>query len=67
MPRTPQVYCPFCKTIGTLDSLQGRIKAEAQYRLCDTCGTYSKPRKFGWGVDSVWDDDKVDGCKIHPG
>jgi len=46
MPRTPQVYCPFCKTVGTLDSPQGPIKAEAQYRLCDTCGMYSKPRKF---------------------
>lgn len=46
MPRTPQVYCPFCQTIGTLDSPQGPVKAEAQYRLCDTCGMYSKPRKF---------------------
>jgi len=46
MPRTPQVYCPFCQTIGTLDSPQGPLKAEAQYRLCDTCGMYSKPRKF---------------------
>jgi hypothetical protein len=46
MPPSPQVYCPFCHTLGTMDALAGPIKAEAQYRLCDQCGMYSKPRKF---------------------
>lgn len=46
LPQSPQVYCPFCHTIGTLETSQGPIKAEAQYRLCDHCGMYSKPRRF---------------------
>jgi hypothetical protein len=46
MPPSPQVYCPFCHTLGTMDAPEGPIKAEAQYRLCDECGMYSKPRKF---------------------
>jgi hypothetical protein len=52
MPESPQVHCQFCDCIGTLDDQgfadQGAVRKhwEADYRLCDECGMYSKPRRF---------------------
>lgn len=45
-PESPQVSCDFCHTVGTIDDADGVIREESQYRLCDSCGMYSKPRKF---------------------
>lgn len=49
---TPQVSCEFCHSVGTLESdlaadgSNGAVPAERQYRLCDECSMYSKPRQF---------------------
>jgi tetratricopeptide (TPR) repeat protein len=52
MERTPQISCEFCNTVSTIDTTSrpddsmGPLAAEKQYRICDECGMYSKPRKF---------------------
>jgi hypothetical protein len=46
MPESPQVYCSFCDTIGTVDAVEHAARHEPRYRLCDECGMYSKPRQF---------------------
>jgi hypothetical protein len=52
MEPTPQVNCDFCNTVSTIDTTprpdgtMGPSAAEKQYRICDECGMYSKPRKF---------------------
>ena len=46
-PATPQVSCHFCHTMSTIDA--GSFDApqpEKNYRLCDECGMFSKPRRF---------------------
>ena len=60
---SPQVSCNFCFSISTL---QAPLAEESQYRLCDECGMYSKPRKFtifyfyfllvvyGWTSRTTW-------------
>lgn len=60
---SPQVSCDFCNTVGNMDNPN---KEEKQYRLCDECGMYSKPRKFtifyfyfllvvyGWSSRTTW-------------
>lgn len=51
-PKTDQVSCDFCHSIGTLPGTKAAgdspaaLKAEKEHRLCDECGMYSKPRKF---------------------
>lgn len=61
--RSPQVNCDFCHTVGTLGTPN---KEEPQYRICDECGMFSKPRKFtiayfyflvfvyGWSSRTTW-------------
>ncbi len=61
--QSPQVNCEFCHTVGTLHAPN---KEESQYRICDECGMFSKPRKFtifyfyfllvvyGWSSRSTW-------------
>lgn len=46
--KTPQVSCEFCHTLVDIDptSVDPPNKSEKQYRLCDECGMFSKPRKF---------------------
>ncbi|MFT5522309.1 MAG: hypothetical protein ACI9HK_000252, partial [Pirellulaceae bacterium] len=47
MPATPQVYCGFCKRLGTLPTVTESAKpGENKYGLCEECGMYSQPRKF---------------------
>ncbi len=46
MPDTPQVHCPLCDVISTLDADDKLQRAERDFKLCDECGMYSKPRKF---------------------
>ncbi len=60
---SPQVNCSFCHSISTLQAPRAE---ETQYRICDECGMYSKPRKFtifyfyfllvvyGWHSRSTW-------------
>src|SRR5690606_26423408 len=45
-PTTPQVNCNFCHSIGRIDDADfaSGKKSEKQYRLCDECGMFSKPR-----------------------
>ncbi len=42
---TPQVYCDFCEVISTVGT-ETPVKNERDYKLCDTCGMYSSPRRF---------------------
>jgi hypothetical protein len=42
-PATPQVYCPFCEHIATL---QNPPPDEKTFQLCSTCGLYSQPKMF---------------------
>ena len=45
LPETDQVYCNFCDTLYSLDrSIIGQ--AEQNFRICEGCGMYSRPRKF---------------------
>jgi hypothetical protein len=43
MAVTPQLYCHFCDTLTTRDNPPA---SEKEFRLCEECGMYSKPRKF---------------------
>lgn len=45
-PESPQVSCSFCHTVGTIPDDGMVTREECDYRLCDQCGMYSKPRKF---------------------
>src|SRR6056297_122756 len=42
---TPQVYCDFCEVLSTV-AADTPVKNERDYKLCDTCGMYSSPRRF---------------------
>jgi len=65
---SPQISCDFCHCIATVD---GAPAEEKQYRLCDECGMYSKPRQFtifyfyflfvvyGWTSRQTW---RCPGC-----
>lgn len=67
-PETPQIDCQFCHSVSTI---AGSSSEEKQYRLCDECGMYSKPRKFtifyfyfllvvyGWSSRTTW---RCPGC-----
>ena len=46
MPRTPQLYCHFCESLTTFESAGAVIPNEQDYKLCEECGMYSRPRKF---------------------
>ena len=41
---TPQLYCGYCDTIATVEDEPPAD--EADYRLCDECGLFAKPRDF---------------------
>jgi tetratricopeptide (TPR) repeat protein len=42
-PATPQVHCPFCSHILTLENPPAD---EKRYQLCSSCGLYSEPKQF---------------------
>jgi tetratricopeptide (TPR) repeat protein len=46
MPAAPQVYCPFCDHIATL---QNPPPDEKAFSTCSACGLYSQPRVFTIG------------------
>jgi hypothetical protein len=46
MPKTPQLYCDFCDTLTTVDSPESAPPKEHEFRICDECGLFSKPRLF---------------------
>lgn len=70
-PDGPQLYCPFCETLQAADDLAETPFKEQEYRLCDECGMYSRPRRFtifyfyfllvlyGWHARQVW---RCGGC-----
>ena len=45
LPPTPQVYCNFCDTLFSVDQEPGD-EIERDFRICENCGMYSRPRKF---------------------
>jgi len=45
MPDIPQIYCHFCDSLMTHNTSMS-AKDERDYRLCDACGMFSKPRRF---------------------
>jgi hypothetical protein len=66
MPHTPQLYCQFCNTLMTVDDPKAVPAGERPLRLCDSCGMFSRPRKFtvfyfyfllvvyGWRQQITW-------------
>lgn len=66
MPRSPQLYCRFCQSLSTDSSEPDPVPGEAELRLCDECGMFSKPRRFtilyvyflifvyGWWSKATW-------------
>lgn len=66
MPATPQLYCEFCDTLTTVDDPQAAPAGERALKLCDSCGMFSRPRKFtvfyfyfllvvyGWRQQITW-------------
>lgn len=66
MPQTPQLYCPFCQVISFPDRPEVAVESYRDYRLCDDCGMFSKPRRFtifyfyflvffyGWHSRTTW-------------
>ncbi len=65
---SPQMDCDFCHSVSTIGDPSGE---EKEYKLCDECGMYSKPRKFtifyfyfllvvyGWSSRTTW---RCPGC-----
>lgn len=66
MPKTPQLFCPFCHTLSFDDRPDLPVEKLRDYRLCDDCGMFSKPRRFtifyfyfllvfyGWHSRTTW-------------
>lgn len=71
MPRSPQLYCHFCDSLTTIDPAARPVKDEREFKLCEECGMYSRPRKFtvfyfyflvvfyGWWSKPTW---RCPGC-----
>ena len=45
LPATPQIYCQYCDTLVTVDH-ETEDAIERDFRICEKCGMYSRPRKF---------------------
>lgn len=43
---TPQLFCDYCDTVYTVPKQPETPTNEAEYKLCEHCGMYSRPRKF---------------------
>jgi len=43
---TPQMFCDYCDTVYTVPKQPETPANESEYRLCEHCGMYSRPRKF---------------------
>ncbi len=66
MPASPQLYCPFCETLMTLNDNGQSPANERVFRLCDDCGLFSQPQKYtimyiwfivvayGWSMREKW-------------
>jgi len=66
MPHTPQLYCHFCDALMTVGDPKAVPVGERALKLCDSCGMFSKPRKFtifyfyfllvvyGWRQQITW-------------
>jgi len=48
MPQSPQIFCPFCQTIATLDETT-RPPGEQEIATCPRCEMYSRPQQFEVG------------------
>ena len=46
MPRTPQLFCHFCDSLTTFEHDGQVLPGEHNYKICEECGMFSKPRKF---------------------
>ena len=46
MPKTPQVFCPFCEALFNVATIAEAPKWERLHRVCDECGYFAAPRKF---------------------
>lgn len=65
MPETPQIFCPYCQALSFAGESERNVRA-ADYRICDECGMFSKPRRFtifyfyfllvvyGWQTRTTW-------------
>ena len=66
MPKTPQVFCTFCRTLWTEKTAAEPPAWEKVHRVCDECGYFAAPRKFtvfyfyfllvvyGWNSRTTW-------------
>jgi hypothetical protein len=66
MPRSPQLYCHFCDSLTTIETAEPPVSNEHEFKICEECGMYSKPRKFtifyfyfllviyGWWSKATW-------------
>ena len=43
---TPQLFCDYCDTLYSVPKQPETPTNESEYRLCEHCGMYSRPRKF---------------------
>lgn len=46
MPRTPQLYCPYCDTLMTADPAHDPPPGERDLRICGECQMFSRPQKY---------------------
>ena len=45
-PPTPQMFCPYCETLSTIQSSLSPPPNEPDFRLCEICGMFSRPQPF---------------------
>lgn len=43
---TPQIFCDYCETLSTVPPQPETPSNESEYRLCEGCGMYARPRVF---------------------
>lgn len=43
---TPQIFCDYCDTLSTVPPQPETPSNESEYRLCEGCGMYARPRVF---------------------
>jgi hypothetical protein len=46
MAATPQLYCPYCDSLQTVQDDGDRPANETQFRICESCHMFSRPEKF---------------------
>ncbi len=46
LPITPQLHCPYCDTLATIQAADDIPVNEHEFHLCDACHLFSRPQKF---------------------